>query len=59
MRDKRKKVVINLEIRNPALLAAMDAERKPLEWSRADVVRAALRLRYGLSVTLTPKHPRP
>jgi len=59
MRDKRKRVIINLEIRNPALLAAIDAERKPLEWSRADIVRAALRMRYGLSVTPEPKHPRP
>ena len=59
MRPKPKRIVINLEIRNTDLLKAMDAERKPLEWSRADVVRAALRMRYGLSVTLEPKHPRP
>lgn len=50
MRDTRRKVVINLEIKNPQLIAAIDKERLELEWSRADVVRHCLRQRYKMTV---------
>ena len=48
MKDERRKVVINVEVKNEALLRAMDKERAPLEWSRADLVLNCLRQRYGM-----------
>lgn len=48
MKDAHRKVVINVEVKNPALIKAIDAERAPLEWSRADLVRNCLRQRYGM-----------
>jgi hypothetical protein len=51
MKDARRKVVINLEIKNPKLIRAIDRERLPLEWSRADVVRHCLRQRYKMPIT--------
>lgn len=44
------RIVINVEIRNRALVNAMDKERAPLEWSRGDIIRALLRQRYRMPV---------